>query len=89
MSEYVRGERLREFCEKNHLGVTSVFDETRNKKIFTFYYEDNHALQSTFDVEVDGTRYIARGEQAEIELVQVAQRKLNQILAPKKEKWYD
>lgn len=95
MSEYVRGKRLREFCEKNALVVFSNFDERRNKYVFKFEPScifpviNDYPYEFDFSVEVDGTRYVARGEQAEIELIQVAQRKLNQILAPKKEKWYD
>lgn len=91
MSEYVRGERLREFCEKNALLVKSSFDEDRNKYIFNFEpsYANNSLYEFDFSVEVDGTRYIARGEQAEIELILVAQRKLDQIMTPKKEKWYE
>lgn len=91
MSEYVRGERLRKFCEKNALIVKSTFDEEKNKYIFNFEpsYANNYPYEFDFSVEVDGTRYIARGEQAEIELVQIAQRKLNQILTPPKEKWHE
>lgn len=91
MREYVRGERLRKFCEKNALTVKSTFDEEKNKYIFNFEpsWANNHPYEFEFFIEVDGTRYIAKGEQAEIALVQIAQRKLNQILTPKKEKWYE
>lgn len=78
MGEYIRGQRLRDFCEANKLKVSSIFDEFRNVYLFSFESSDED-LYFTFSIELDGTRYIARGEQSEIELVHVAQRKLNQI----------
>lgn len=92
MSEYVRGERLRKFCEENSLRCTNSFDEGRNRYIFTFWsipvLTDNRILK--FSIEMDGTRYIAQGEISEIELVQVAMRKLNQLLQENQDKpWYD